>query len=337
MSETNPVQQQAISTRFACKSVPGPDEEEEINDQDHHMIQEDEPLFELEAIGHPVSLAEVNGEQVRDFEFVWMTAKPIHEIIGDHRSPTYRRMQDTFDIVSQRYRINLRTYAYLEPDQYDFFHRTMAILEELLSKVQVTDMHDGDCIFCLNRQCFSRFMSVLWKQKADAQASLEVNGIPNLLLPPWGSNNNVTVWLTLNELEVFGICLRAETEHFLATLLAFHDWKTGTPKWFHEEQDVTPAPAQVQFPKRKESRQPTEIPRHTNGRRCQPSFSEIRNHSQSVCPSGAPASASVMNTHTWTSYQFKDSLLDPNLQTRVSNSCIMFVQSLLSLMMKGGS
>ncbi len=114
-----------------------------------------------------------------------MTAKPIHKIIRDCRSPTYRRMQDAFNIISQRYRINLRTYAYLEPDQYDFFHHTMAVLEELLSKVQLTDMHDADCIFCLNQQCFSHFMSVLQKQKADTQASLEVNSIQNLLLPFW--------------------------------------------------------------------------------------------------------------------------------------------------------
>ncbi|KAK0232501.1 hypothetical protein EDD85DRAFT_956377 [Armillaria nabsnona] len=245
MSENNPVQRQAISTRFARKSVPGLDEEEEVENQDHCMVQEDEPLFELEAIGHLVSLADVNTEQVQDFEFIWMTSGPIHGIIGDRRSPAYRRMQEAFDIISHRYKVNLRSYMHLEPDQYDFFHPTMTVLEELLSNVHLSDTHDGDCVFRLDQQRFSRFMSALWKQKGDAQNSLEVNGIPNLLLPPWGSSNDVTAWLTLNELEVFGICFRAETEHFLATLLTFHDWETGAPKWFHEERDVTPTSQHV--------------------------------------------------------------------------------------------
>ncbi|KAK0209948.1 hypothetical protein IW262DRAFT_1281010 [Armillaria fumosa] len=233
-------------------------------------------------------------------------AGPIHKIVGDHGGPAYDRVQEAFDIIKHRHKLDLRSYSYLQPEQYDFFHPTMTIMEELISRVHLSDTHGGDCVFRLDQRRFSQFMSALRKQRSQAQESLEVNGIPNLLLPPWGSMNDVTAWLTLNELEVFSIRFRAETEHFLSTLLVFHDWDRGEPREFHEERDVTPACQVGQVPKREESRQPTEIPKHANGRRCQPSFTDIQTHSRSVRPSGAPAPAAVTNTHGWTSYQFKD-------------------------------
>ncbi|KAK0467437.1 hypothetical protein IW261DRAFT_1426609 [Armillaria novae-zelandiae] len=241
MSENNLVQWQAISTRFACKTIPDLDEEGEVEEQDHHMVQEDKPLFELEALGHPVLLADINTDQVRDFEFIWMMAGPIHGIVGDRRSPAHRRMQEAFNIISNKYKVNLRSYTYLSLDQYDFFHPTMMVLEELLSNVHLSDTHDGDCAFCLDQQRFSRFMT----------------------------------WLTLNELKVSRIHFQAETEHFLATLLTFHDWETGTPKWFHEDGDVTPISQQVRFLKQEEAKQSVELPWHANGHRRQPSFTEI--------------------------------------------------------------
>ncbi|PBK88563.1 hypothetical protein ARMGADRAFT_1084525 [Armillaria gallica] len=238
MPVTHENQVQAISTRFARKTVPTDGmEDSKPNPQDFCMVQSDETLFELEEIGDCIAQIEVNGKEIREFQFVWLAADSMYNILGDSDHPAAKRVSNTFDILKDAFRTDFTNLHYLKPSQYKVFKQLMMTVEDLLSKVELADTIKGDCVFRLDQRKYSKVMSILRKRCTEAQTSLEANGIPNLRLPHWGTDNDVTEWITLSDLELFAIRFRMEVEHCLSIMLEYHDWETGQPRDQHDEDD----------------------------------------------------------------------------------------------------
>ncbi|KAK0226721.1 hypothetical protein EDD85DRAFT_795040 [Armillaria nabsnona] len=213
-------------------------EDSKPNPQDFHMVQADETLFELEEISNCIAQIEVNGKEIQEFQFVWLVADSMYDIIGDSDHPVAERVSKAFKIFTEAFHTNFSRLYYLGPSQYKVFQSLMKTVEDVLSNMELSDTIKGDC------------------------------------LPQWGTENNVTEWITLSDLELFAICFHIETKHCLSMMLEYHDWETGQPRDQHEENDLF-------LPKTRcmASRQPTisfaNTPAFWNGQQLHTSFADI--------------------------------------------------------------
>ncbi len=79
----------AISAHFLWNTIPGTGENDSTSDsKEHHMIQADEELFELDDIWleEPVKVSQVNETQNWDFEIIWLGAVPWYVLMEDKDS-----------------------------------------------------------------------------------------------------------------------------------------------------------------------------------------------------------------------------------------------------------
>ncbi|KAK0455160.1 uncharacterized protein EV420DRAFT_1644806 [Desarmillaria tabescens] len=112
-------------------------------------------------------------------------------------------------------------------DQYEkTFRYEFELLERLLRQTWAVHISNGDLGVRINSSIFSRLQAALQRRKREASRSLVIHKI-DLNCPTWGQD--IHLFMTENDFELYALCYRASVEHFLAEMVNQHDWETGKP------------------------------------------------------------------------------------------------------------
>ncbi|KAK0445656.1 uncharacterized protein EV420DRAFT_1717414 [Desarmillaria tabescens] len=112
-------------------------------------------------------------------------------------------------------------------DQYEkTFRYEFELLEKLLRQTWAVRISNGDLGVRIDSSIFSRLQAALRQRKRQASHSLVIHEI-DLDCPSWGQD--ISLFMTENDFELYSLCFRASIEYFLAEMDNHHDWETGKP------------------------------------------------------------------------------------------------------------
>ncbi|KAK0462252.1 uncharacterized protein EV420DRAFT_1745736 [Desarmillaria tabescens] len=112
-------------------------------------------------------------------------------------------------------------------DQYEkTFRYEFELLERLLRQTWAVHISNGNLGVRIDSSIFSQLQAALQRRKREASHSLVIHKI-DLNCPTWGQD--IRLFMTENDFELYALCYRVSVEHFLAEMDNQHDWETGKP------------------------------------------------------------------------------------------------------------
>ncbi|PBK88463.1 hypothetical protein ARMGADRAFT_1115698 [Armillaria gallica] len=118
-------------------------------------------------------------------------------------------------------------------DQYEkTFRYEFELLERLLRQTWAVHISNGDLGVRIDSSIFSQLQAALRRRKQQASRSLVIHEI-DLDCPTWGQD--ISLFMTENDFELYSLCYRASIEYFLSDMDNHHDWETGKPWPTYEE------------------------------------------------------------------------------------------------------